>query len=87
MNLSREQLEMSNKLLDELAELKRKLETLDKTLSPVEALHNEERIKLDAGIMARQAFAQELANSELLLSESESEMAKQYITGCKEIIS
>ena len=75
---------MSNKLLDELAELKRKLETLDKTLSPVEALHNEERIKLDAGIMARQAFAQELANSELLLSESESEMAKQYITGCKE---
>ena len=79
-----EQLEMSNKLLDELAELKRKLEALDKTLSPAEALHNEERAKLDAGIMARQAFAQELANSELLLSESESEMAKQYITGCKE---
>lgn len=79
-----EQLEMSNKLLDELTELKRKLETLDKTLSPAEALHNEERAKLDAGIMARQAFAQELANSELLLSESESEMAKQYITGCKE---
>lgn len=79
-----EQLEMSNKLLDELAELKRKLEALDKTLSPAEALHNKERAKLDAGIMARQAFAQELANSELLLSESESEMAKQYITGCKE---
>ena len=79
-----EQLEMSNKLLDELAEMKRKLEALDKTLSPAEALHNEERAKLDAGIMARQAFAQELANSELLLSESESEMAKQYITGCKE---
>lgn len=79
-----EQLEMSNKLLDELTELKRKLEALDKTLSPAEVLHNEERAKLDAGIMARQAFAQELANSELLLSESESEMAKQYITGCKE---
>lgn len=79
-----EQLEMSNKLLDELSELKRKLEALDKTLSPAEALHNEERAKLDAGIMARQAFAQELANSELLLSESESEMAKQYVTGCKE---
>lgn len=79
-----EQLKMSNKLLDELTELKRKLEALDKTLSPVEVLHNEERAKLDAGIMARQAFAQELANSELLLSESESEMAKQYITGCKE---
>lgn len=79
-----EQLEMSNKLLDELAELKRKLEALDKTLSPAEVLHNEERAKLDAGIMARQAFAQELANSELLLSESESEMAKQYVTGCKE---
>lgn len=79
-----EQLEMSNKLLDELAEMKRKLEALDKTLSPAEALHNEERTKLDAGIMARQAFAQELANSELLLSESESEMAKQYVTGCKE---
>ena len=79
-----EQLEMSNKLLDELSELKRKLEALDKRLSPAEVLHNEERAKLDAGIMARQAFAQELANSELLLSESESEMAKQYITGCKE---
>lgn len=79
-----EQLEMSNKILDELTELKRKLEALDKTLSPAEVLHNEERTKLDAGIMARQAFAQELANSELLLSESESEMAKQYITGCKE---
>lgn len=79
-----EQLEMSNKLLDELAELKRKLEALNKRLSPAEALHNEERIKLDAGIMARQAFAQELANSELLLSESESKMAKQYVTGCKE---
>lgn len=79
-----EQLEMSNKLLDELSELKRKLEALDKRLSPAEALHNEERAKLDAGIMARQAFAQELANSELLLSESESEMAKQYVTGCKE---
>ena len=79
-----EQLKMSNKLLDELTELKRKLEALDKTLSPAEVLHNEERAKLDAGIMARQAFAQELANSELLLSESESEMAKQYITGCKE---
>lgn len=79
-----EQLEMSNKILDELSELKRKLEALDKRLSPAEALHNEERAKLDAGIMARQAFAQELANSELLLSESESEMAKQYVTGCKE---
>lgn len=42
---------------------------------------NEDLKKLDALVMATQTFAQELADSEELLSNSESDMAKQYVTG------
>ena len=81
--LEKEQVDMTNILLEELNELKNKLEILEKKLTPGEFLNNSERMQLDAGIMARQSFAQELADSELLLSESDSELAKKYVTGSK----
>lgn len=44
---------------------------------------NPEIGKLEAGIVMRQTFAQELADSELLLQSSESEAAKNYTTKVK----
>ena len=74
------QLEMNNKLMTELDELHQQEEALKSTLSEAEAKTNKDLIKIETGIMMRQTFAQELADSEELLKLSESKSAEKYIT-------
>ena len=81
--LEPKQLEMTDQILSELAELSSKKLKLEKTLTEDELRHNDEYIRIDAEVMARQNFAQEIADSEELLKISKSDMAKKYLTRSK----
>lgn len=81
-NLSTQQLEMTEKILLELEELKEEeFKIRSKITSQVQLMNNQELQKIEAKILALQTFAQEIADSVRLLEESDSEMAKNYI--CK----
>lgn len=78
------QIKMTEQLLEEIAELKEKeRQVYAKHGNAAEAQKDESIATLEAGIMARQTFAQELAISEDLLSMSDSNLSKKYITGSK----
>lgn len=78
--LSESVLNKTNEILEELDELNKKdFEIRRKCKSEAEALLNEELQKISSKILALQTFCQELANSPLLLANSDSDMAKQYI--------
>ncbi|MBP3197619.1 MAG: DEAD/DEAH box helicase, partial [Butyrivibrio sp.] len=62
--------------LDELHEQEKKFESL----TEAEARNCEDLKNIQAGILARQTYAQELADSEQLLKMSDSESSKKYIT-------
>ena len=79
------QIEMTELLKAEIDELQKKEEAIASSLkNPADADKHPEIMKIQANILARQTFAQELADSEQLLMRSESEMAKQYITGAND---
>lgn len=82
-NLTSRQFAMTKNIKDELDELGRKKFKLEKNLSDAELETSEEYKKLDAEILMRQNFAQELADSEKLLLMSDSVTAKNYVTGSK----
>ena len=78
------QVAMTTQLLEEIKDLKARQEQLMKGFKdPAKAQEDETVAALNAHIVARQTFAQELADSESLLSSSESELAQQYVTGSK----
>lgn len=78
------QIHMTEQLLEEIKALKEEEQEILKKYSNPEQGKQNERVKIiDANIVARQTFAQELADSEMLLETSDSEMAHNYITGCK----
>jgi SNF2 family DNA or RNA helicase len=78
------QIRMTEQLLEEIKALKEEEQEILKKYTNPELGKQNERVKvIDANIVARQTFAQELADSELLLESSESEMAHNYITGAK----
>jgi SNF2 family DNA or RNA helicase len=78
------QVKMTEQLLAEIKELKEEEQQILKGYADPEKGKQNERVKiLDANIVARQTFAQELADSEMLLETSDSEMAKNYMTGAK----
>lgn len=80
--LDEAQVKMTETLLEEIQYYKEQEKNLlqkQGTLSP----DNEDLLKIQANIMARQTFASELATSEELLKLSESDLAKRYITGSK----
>ena len=79
------QLEVSNKLIEEIQEFKnQEYEIVKKYGSPEAARDKDENIgKLDGNIMARQTFAQEIADTEELLDASDSNLAHAYLTGCE----
>lgn len=81
--LENKQKEMTQQLLDEINELKEEEKKLLTKFNGNVPVGNEDLIKIQAGIMARQTFAAEMATSEELLIDSESEMAKKYVTGSK----
>lgn len=72
----------TQEILEELEELNRQdFEIRRKCKSENEALLNEDLQKISAKILALQTFAQEIADSPYLLTDSESDMAKQYAEG------
>ena len=77
------QQEMSDKLMAELDDLHMKEDALYAKLGDVDPRTNEDLLAIEANIMARQTFAQELAITEELLRQSDSKMANAYLTGCK----
>ena len=82
-DLDKKQIEMTETIKSELEELKQKKFKMETEMSNSELAANEEYQKLDAEILARQNFAQEIADSEQLLSMSDSLMAKKYLTSAK----
>jgi SNF2 family DNA or RNA helicase len=81
-SLTHKQEQMTNQLLEEISEAKERQQQIVKRYRNVEEAkkQSEEMLNLDAQILMRQTFAQELADSEELLFKSESNIAKQYIT-------
>lgn len=79
-SLSDQQLKMTDRLMSEIKYYKEQEKSL---LANGKSPTNEELLKIQANIMARQTFASELATSEELLKVSESDMAKKYITNSK----
>lgn len=78
------QVRMTEQLLEEIKELKTQQEQLMKKYSsPAQAKGDEAIAAINANIVARQTFAQELADAESLLTSSDSEMAQGYVTGAK----
>lgn len=74
------QQDMHVRIMQELDELNEQdLKIRRKCKSEAEAMLNEELQTIGGKIMALQTFAQELADTPMLLLESESEMSKQYI--------
>lgn len=82
-DLEPKQKAMSDKLFKELDELHEQEKSF-MNLTPEQLNSDPEYNKLSAQIQARQTFAQELTDSELLLSDGDSKMAQKYITGCKD---
>lgn len=81
--LTDKQIKMTQRLLQEIQDLKEQQQAIVSKYCNVEEARskNTTMTELDAQILARQTFCQELANSEDLLRHSDSHMAKQYITG------
>lgn len=78
------QQENSDKLMAELDELHDKEKQLLNTLTEEEQKHNQELNKIEAGILMRQTFAQELTVSESLLKMSKSKAASNYVSASKQ---
>lgn len=78
------QVRMTEQLLEEIKELKVQQEQLmKKYANPSQAKGDEAIAAINANIVARQTFAQELADAESLLTSSDSDMAQGYVTGSK----
>ena len=82
-DLEPRQLEMTETLKFEIDELTKKRLKIEDDLTDAELDTNEDYLKLSTEILARQNFAQELADSEKLLMNSESLAAKKYLTRSK----
>lgn len=83
--LTPKQEERTQEMLDEIAELKEQEKNIfikhgNNSLPPSV---NEELLKIQANILARQTFASEMADTEELLLESDSNLAKAYVTNSK----
>jgi SNF2 family DNA or RNA helicase len=81
--LESKQESMTERLLEEINDLKEQEKSIMTKFKGNVPSDNEDLIKIQAGIMARQTFASEMATSEELLLDSDSDMAKEYLTGCK----
>lgn len=81
--LEPKQLETTDKLLAEIKEYKEQEKNLIAKFGGTVSESNEELLKIQANILARQTFASELATSEELLKDSDSDLARKYYTGSK----
>ena len=84
VDLDPKQVEMHERILMELDELNEEdFKIRSRCKSEAEARLNEELQKIEGKTMALQTFAQENADSPLLLAQSESEMSKEYYVNIK----
>ena len=81
--LSDAQERMSDQLFEEISQLKEEERQYMVKFSGNPPADDENLLKIQANIMARQTFASELADSEELLKASDSSLAKKYVTGSK----
>lgn len=80
--LSYKQQQVHTTLMEELDDLHEQEKMLKMRMRSEDELRsNEDYLKISAGILARQTFAQQLCITEELLLKSDSNMAKQYTTG------
>ena len=79
-----EQVEMTESILSEIDELSDKVAQRKGQVAEAQIPYDPVVQELEGQIMARQTFAQELADSELLLINSDSNLAKKYLTGCED---
>lgn len=79
-NLAPKQQAMTNRIMEEMDAFKGQEEALCRRFSPQQLKDNAEYKRIEGNIVARQTFAQMLANSEELLLASNSDMAKAYVT-------
>lgn len=71
--------EVNTKLFSDLEDVKNMIESLEKKYpNPKDLEHNEDYQLATGKVMAYQTFLQELVNDPRLLSDSDSNMAKQY---------
>ena len=81
--LSKEQQDMSDLLMEEIKQFKEEERKIMSRYNGNPPATDPDLLKIEANIMARQTFASEITDSEELLSESDSSLAKNYITGSK----
>ena len=78
------QIDMTEQIFAEIKDLKEQEKQLMSQFSNEAAAKADSRVMaIEANIVARQTFAQELADSEELLITSDSDMAQNYVTGVK----
>lgn len=77
------QFRMNNTLMAEIEEYKEQEKSMHARFSPQQLQNNAEYKQLEANIVARQTFAQMLADDEELLRSSESNLAHKYLTNSK----
>lgn len=82
-DLTLAQQKMHKKLMTEISELKEQQEVLASKFTAMQLRNNAEYEKLNGNIIARQTFAQMLADSEELLAMSDSNLSKAYLTDTK----
>lgn len=83
-NMTPEQQQMTETILDEIQDLKDQEKALYAKYSPEELKTLPVFKQLEGNIVARQTFAQMLCDSEELLKESDSNLSKKYITKTKD---
>jgi len=81
--LEQKQIAVTEQILEEIKELKEQERNLIANSNGNIPANNEELLKIQANIMARQTFASELAVTEELLTLSDSNLAKKFVTGSK----
>ena len=83
-DLEPKQLQVMKKLSEEMDELHEQEKSFVRKYSEAQLANNEEYQKIGQGILARQQMMRELADSEELLKNNDSSLAKRCITGSKD---
>lgn len=83
-SFSDKQQKINDAFMDELDELHEKEKSISRGMTEEEMRTDNDVLAVEAAITSRQTFLQELTLSEQLLSDSDSDLAKQFVTGSKD---
>lgn len=79
--LTASQIKMNKLIMKEIQDFKDMQETMASRFTKAQLAGNKEYERLNGAIVARQTFAQMLADDETLLNSSDSVLSKKYVTG------